>query len=192
MAEEKSKSEQRMSFGLDGDTRGMTVNNLVLDEMKSIVAAPMEGMPRGKTERMSFHISSTMRRKIEKIVYDPRTPFNTFSDYLRDGAAREERIAQVKWLTGEMSAESVLDLIISEDEELRVKMAKARELEEAVKRLGTNGSKGQAEKYVVRMQEQLAKMPDPELEKALLECPAYQKFIAKNEETNEPSDTPDS
>ena len=123
-----------------------------------------------------------MRRKIEKIVYNPKTPYDTFSDFFRDACARMERISQLKWLTGEMSAESMLDLIISEDEESRVKTAKSRELEESVKRLSTNGSEAQAKRYVARMQEQLAKMPDPELEKALLECPAYQKFLPKKDD----------
>jgi len=176
----KIENGQRQSFALDGDKRKMMVSDLVLQETKAIVAAPAAGMPRGKTERMSFHLSHTMRKKIEKIVYDPKTPYDTFSDFFRDACARMERIAQIKWLTGEISAESVLDLIISEDEELRVKTAKARELEEAVKRLSTNGSEAQAKKYVARMQKQLAKVSDPELEKALLECPTYQKFFVKD------------
>ena len=181
MASQKPKNEQRQSFTLEGDKLGVTVSDLVLVEMKSIVAAPADRLPRGKTERMGFHLSNTMRRKIEKIVYDPKTPYDTFSDFFRDACARMERIAQIKWQTGEMSAESVLDLIISEDEESRVKTAKSRELEEAVKRLTSNGSEAQAIAYVARMQDQLAKMPDPELEKALLECPMYQKFIVKDE-----------
>ena len=176
------KNEQRQSFALEGDKLGVTISDLVLQEMKSIVSAPADRIARGKTDRMGFHLSNTMRKKIEKIVYDPKTPYDTFSDFFRDACARMERIAQLKWLTGEMSAESVLDLIISEDEESRVKTAKARELEEAVKRLTMNGSETQGKTYVARMQKQLAKMPDPELEKALLECPTYQKFIAKDEE----------
>ena len=176
----KPKKQQRQSFDLEGDKLGVTISDLVFQEMKSIVAAPADRIARGKTDRMSFHLSHTMRIKVEKIVYDPKTPYDTFSDFFRDACARLERIAQLKWLTGEMSAESVLDLIISEDEESRVKTAKARELEEAVKRLTTNGSEAQAKRYVARMQEQIAKMPDPELEKALLECPIYQKFIAKD------------
>ena len=175
------EKQQRQSFNLEGDKLGVTVSDLVLAEMKSIVAAPADRIERGKTDRMSFHLSNMMRKKIEKIVYDPKTPYDTFSDFFRDACARMERIAQLKWLTGEISAESMLDLIISEDEELRVKTAKARELEESVKRLTSNGSEAQAKTYVARMQKQIAKMPDPELEKALLECPAYQKFIAKNE-----------
>jgi len=182
MAQKKPKNEQRQSFNLDGDDLGVTVSDLVAEEMKAIVAAPADKIPRGKTDRMGFHLSNTMRKKIEKIVYDPKTPYDTFSDFFRDACARMERIAQLKWLTGDMSAESVLDLIISEDEELRVKTAKARELEEAVKRLNINGSAVQAERYVARMQEQLAKMSDPELEKALLECPTYQKFIPKEDD----------
>jgi len=182
MAKKPKKQQQRQTFDLEGDKLGVTISDLVVQEMKAIVAAPADRIARGRTDRMSFHLSHTMRRKIEKIVYDPKTPYDTFSDFFRDACARMERIAQIKWQTGEMSAESVLDLIIAEDEELRVKAAKARELEEAVKRLASNGSEAQAIAYVARMQEQLAKMPDPELEKALLECPTYQKFIVKDKE----------
>ena len=185
----KEQKEQRQSFALDGDKTGMTVSDLVLGEMKAIVAAPAEMLARGKTERMGFHISSAMRRKIEMIVYNPKTPYQTFSDFFRDASARMERIAQLKWFAGEVPAETMMDLIILEAEDSRVKSAKARELEAAIKNLAGNGSRDRAIKYVKRMQQQLEKMPDDELAKALEECPTYKELVGELEKID--NDTPD-